>query len=360
MTWSFPVGRVIGTEIRIHATFFLLLLWIAVGAYLTGGAGLAIENLAFVLALFACVLAHEFGHILMARHYGIPTPDVTLLPIGGMARLERIPEKPGQEIAVALAGPAVNVIIWLVLTLFLGAETRLAGLENLDDPSQGFVARLAAVNIFLVLFNMIPAFPMDGGRVFRAAVALWVGRLRATRIAAMAGQVLAFAFGFFGLAIGNPILVLIAIFVFVAASSENSDVAMRELARNMKAREAMITAFETLAPDDSLQAATAALIRTTQHEFPVRGADGQIVGFLDRNAIFGAVNADGPKPSVSAMMVSDFPVVGLTAPLQTALDQLFRSASPAVAVNDREGRMIGYITRENIGELMVVAAKSDR
>ena len=140
MTWSFPVGRVIGTEIRIHATFFLLLLWIAVGAYLTGGAGLAIENLAFVLALFACVLAHEFGHILMARHYGIPTPDVTLLPIGGMARLERIPEKPGQEIAVALAGPAVNVIIWLVLTLFLGAETRLAGLENLDDPSQGFMA----------------------------------------------------------------------------------------------------------------------------------------------------------------------------------------------------------------------------
>jgi len=360
MTWSFPVGRVLGTEIRIHATFFLLLLWIAVGAYIVGGSSLAISNLAFVLALFACVLAHEFGHILMARHYGIPTPDVTLLPIGGMARLDRIPEKPLQEIAVAIAGPAVNVAIWLVLTVVLGAETHLAGLENIDDPSQGFLGRLAAVNIFLVLFNMIPAFPMDGGRVFRAAVALWVGRVRATQIAAMAGQTLAFLFGFFGLATGNPILVLIAVFVFVAASSENSDVALRELAKNMKAREAMITAYETLAPEDSLQAATAALIRTTQHEFPVRDAGGSVVGFVDRNTIFSAVSAESPKPSVANIMTVDFPEVALTAPLQTALDLLFRTKSPAVAVTDREGHMIGYITRENIGELMVVASQSGR
>ncbi len=360
MTWSFPVGRLWGTEIRIHATFFLLLLWIAVATYVEGGPNLAIYNLLFILALFACVLAHEFGHILVARRYGIPTPDVTLLPIGGMARLERIPEKPMQEIVVALAGPAVNVAIWLVLTVLLGARTSLAGLENIDDPSQGFLARLAAVNIFLVLFNMIPAFPMDGGRVFRAAVALWVGRVRATQIAAMAGQTLAFLFGFIGLMIGNPILVLIAVFVFVAASSENSDVAMRELARNMKAREAMITAYEALAPGDNLQAATAALIRTTQHEFPVRDSDGRVVGFVDRNAIFAAVSADGPKPGVSEIMTADFPKVTLTAPLQSALDELFRSKAPAVAVTDREGRMIGYITRENIGELMVVAGRTGR
>ncbi|MGB5556895.1 MAG: site-2 protease family protein [Paracoccaceae bacterium] len=360
MTWSFPVGRVLGTEIRIHATFFLLLLWIAVGAYFQGGTALAISNLAFILALFACVLAHEFGHILMARRYGIPTPDVTLLPIGGMARLDRIPEKPMQEIAVALAGPAVNVAIWLVLTLALGAETRLAGLENIDDPSQGFLARLAAVNIFLVLFNMIPAFPMDGGRVFRAAVALWVGRARATRIAAMAGQIIAFFFGLGGLMTGNPILVLIAVFVFVAASSESADVAMRELARNMKAREAMITTYESLVPDDTVQAATAALIRTTQHEFPVSDADGRVVGFVDRNAIFAAVSADGAKPNVADMMVRDFPSVTLTAPLQSALDLLFRSQSPAVAVTNRDGTMIGYITRENIGELMVVAGQTKR
>ncbi len=360
MTWSFPVGRLWGTEIRIHSTFFLLLLWIALGAYFQGGSSFAVENLAFILALFACVLAHEFGHILMARRFGISTPDVTLLPIGGMARLERIPEKPMQEIAVALAGPAVNVAIWLVLTIALGAKTGMAGLENIGDPSQGFLSRLAAVNIFLVLFNMIPAFPMDGGRVVRAAVALWLGRVRATQIAAIAGQALAFLFGFLGLASGNPILVLIAVFVFVAASSENSDVAMRELARNMKAREAMITAYETLSPDDSLQMATAALIRTTQHEFPVRDATGTVVGFLDRNAIFAAVSADGPKPKVSQIMAADFPAVVLTAPLQSALDALFNSKAPAVAVTDRDGTMLGYITRENIGELMVVAGRTGR
>ncbi len=360
MTWSFSVGRILGTEIRIHATFFLLLLWIAVGTYLAGGASRAVSNLIFVLALFACVLAHEFGHILMARRYGIATPDVTLLPIGGMARLERIPERPLQEIAVALAGPAVNVAIWLILTLALGAETRMARLENIDDPAQGFLARLAAVNLFLVLFNMIPAFPMDGGRVFRAAIALWVGRVQATRIAAIAGQGLAFLFGLVGLISGNPFLLLIAVFVFIAASSENSDVAMRELARNMKAREAMITAYEALAPYDSVQAAASALTRTTQHEFPVLEPDGRVVGFLDRNTIFAALHAEGPKPDVSALMATDFPSVTLTAPLQSALDQLFRTKSPAVAVTDRAGHMIGYITRENIGELMVVAGQTSR
>ncbi len=360
MTWSFLVGRLFGTEIRIHATFFLLLLWIAVGAYFQGGTTLAVDNLGFVLALFACVLAHEFGHILMARRYGIQTPDVTLLPIGGMARLAKIPENPWQEIAVAVAGPAVNVAIWLILTVALGAETRMAGLENIDDPSQGFLARLAAVNIFLVLFNMIPAFPMDGGRVFRAAIALWVGRVRATQIASAAGQTLAFLFGFFGLVSGNPILVLIAVFVFIAASSENSDVAMRELARNLKAREAMITAYESLSPEDSLQAATAALIRTTQHEFPVRDSGGDTVGFVDRSAIFAALSAEGPKPRIADIMTRDIPAVPLTAPLQRALDQLFSSQSPAVAVTDQAGHMIGYITRENIGELMVVAGQTRR
>ena len=357
MTWSFPVGHLFGTEVRIHATFFLLLLWIAVGGYFQGGTVLAVDNLLLVIAIFACVLAHEFGHILMARRYGIATQDVTLLPIGGMARLDSIPEKPWQEIAVAVAGPAVNVVIWLVLTLVVGAKIGAVGLENIDDPSLGFFARLAAINLFLVLFNMIPAFPMDGGRVFRAAISLWVGRLRATRIAALAGQTLAFVFAFFGLTTGNPILVLIAVFVFIAASSENSDVAMRELTRNMKAREAMITSYETLAPGDTLQAATAALIRTTQHEFPVQDVSGQTLGFVDRKAIFAAVHADGPKPSVGDMMVREFPAVLLTAPLQAALDLLFRTQSPAVSVADREGRMIGYITRENIGELVVVAGQ---
>ena len=359
MSWSFLIGRLFGTEIRIHATFFLLLLWIAIAAAQEGGVASAVENVVFILALFACVVAHEFGHILMARRYGIKTPDVTLLPIGGMARLEKIPERPWQEIAVSVAGPAVNVVIWLVITIILGAQATLGGLEDIADPTIGFLARLAAVNIFLVVFNLIPAFPMDGGRVFRAALALRVGRVRATRIAAGSGQIFAFLFGLFGLISGNPMLLLIAVFVFIAATSENSDVSMRAIAKTMKARDAMITRFETLAENDPLQTAADALIGTTQHEFPVRDQSGHIVGFLDRQAIFAAVTKDDAQGRVTDHMTKGIPSVDENAPLQTALDHLFQSGTLAVAVNDETGAMQGYITRENIGELMVVAGQAE-
>jgi stage IV sporulation protein FB len=179
MTWSFPLGRLFGSELRVHATFFLLLLWIGAVAWLAGGPAAAAENVAFILVLFACVVAHEYGHALMARRYGIATPDITLLPIGGLARLERMPERPGQEIAVALAGPAVNVAIWAVLVLVLGVDTDVARLAAIEDAGAGFWGRVAAVNLFLVAFNMIPAFPMDGGRVFRALLAMRLGRVRA-------------------------------------------------------------------------------------------------------------------------------------------------------------------------------------
>jgi Zn-dependent protease/CBS domain-containing protein len=356
MTWSFPLGRLFGSDVRVHATFFLLLAWIAVGAWIVGGPAAAAENLLFVLALFACVLAHEFGHALMARRYGIATPDITLLPIGGLARLERMPDKPGQEIAVALAGPAVNVVIWLALTLILGAETRVSRLLALDDPAQGFLGRLAAINLFLVIFNMIPAFPMDGGRVLRAVLALALPRVTATRIAATAGQVLAFLFGFLGLTTGNPILVLIAIFVFLAAAAESGDVALRETARNLAARDAMITAFEALSPDDSMDAAAAALIRTTQAEFPVIDHTGALLGFVTRSAILGAFAGDGGPRRVSESLET-VPEVRLTAPLTDALDALYQGNRPAVAVIDRAGTFLGYITRENIGELMVIRSR---
>jgi len=357
MSWSFPIGRLFGSDVRVHATFFLLLAWIAAAAWIAGGAASAAANLLFVLALFACVLAHEFGHALMARRYGIATPDITLLPIGGLARLERMPERPGQEIAVALAGPAVNVVIWAVLTLVLGAETSIAGLTGIEDPDQGFLARLAAVNLFLVLFNMIPAFPMDGGRVLRAALSLVLPRVTATRVAAMAGQALAFGFGFLGLTAGNPVLVLIGVFVFLAAAAESGDVALRETARNLAARDAMITAFETLAPGDSMDAAAAALIRTTQGEFPVVDpADGRLIGFVTRGAILSAFAGEGTRVPVSGA-VQPVPSVRLTAPLTEALDALSDGGRPAVAVTDRAGVFLGYITRENIGELMVIRSR---
>lgn len=357
MTWSFPIGRLFGSELRVHATFFLLLLWIGVAAYAAGGMEAALYNLLFILALFGCVVAHEFGHALMARRYGIATPDITLLPIGGMARLERMPEKPSQEVAVALAGPAVNVVIWAILVVVFRAETQVEALINIEDPAEGFLGRLAMVNLFLVAFNMLPAFPMDGGRVFRALLATRMSRVRATRVAATAGQTLAFLFGFLGLFGGNPLLLLIAVFVFIAASAESADVAMRDLARHMSVRDAMITRFESLREDSTLDDAAHALIRTTQHEFPVLDPAGHLAGFLTRRTLYAALEEGNRMRRVGTVMTQDVPQVGLSDPLETVLDAMYREGAPAVGVVGPSGHMIGYITAENLGELMVVSGR---
>lgn len=357
MSWSFSLGRLLGSELRVHVTFFLLLAWIGFAAYGQGGWPAAAENILFVIALFACVVAHEFGHALMARRYGIATPDITLLPIGGLARLERMPERPGQEILVALAGPAVNIVIFVVLALGLGAQLSGEALTRIDSAEPGFWVRLAAVNLLLALFNLIPAFPMDGGRVLRAALSIFMDRVRATRAAAAAGQVVAVLLGFAGLTGGNPILVLIAVFVFIAANAENQDVAMRAVARALLARDAMITSYESLRPEDSIDTAAAALIRTTQHEFPVIDADGLLQGFVTRNALFAALAGDMPRARpVSAIMQTDIPRSALGTGLETVLDLLHKGA-PAIAICDSEGHMMGYITRENVGELMVVRGR---
>lgn len=357
MTWSFPIGRLFGSELRVHATFFLLLLWIGMAAYLMDGPAAVIENVIFILALFACVVAHEFGHALMARRYGIATPDITLLPIGGMARLERMPEKPGQEIMVALAGPAVNVVIWAVLVVVFGAETSLEKLAEIEDPAEGFLGRLAVVNLFLVLFNMLPAFPMDGGRVFRALLATRMSRVRATRAAATAGQAMAFMFGFLGLIGGNPLLILVAVFVFIAASAESSDVAMRDLARNLGVRDAMITSFEKLREDSTLEDAANTLIRTTQHEFPVLDNSGHLAGFLTRRALYQALAEGERMRRVTTVMQTDMPTLTVRDRLEDAIDAMYRQGAPAVGVTDTHGHLIGYITPENLGELMVVSGR---
>ncbi len=225
MGWSFPIGSVGGTLIRVHVTFFLLLAWVAGSAWIAGGAQAALDSVLFILLLFACVVLHELGHVLAARRYGVQTPDITLLPIGGVARLERIPEKPSQEFVIAIAGPAVNVVIAAILLVILGGILPAGSLE-LDNPGVNLLARLAGANIFLVVFNLIPAFPMDGGRILRAALAHWLGYTQGTRIAATVGQVLAFGFGFLGL-FGNPLLLFIALFVYLGATAEAHAAQMR-------------------------------------------------------------------------------------------------------------------------------------
>lgn len=354
MTWSFPIGRLFGSELRVHATFFLLLAWIGGSAWANAGPEAALVNVTFILALFACVIAHEFGHALTARRYGIKTPDITLLPIGGMARLERMPEKPDQEILVALAGPAVNIVIWVVLTVLFGASMNLQVFQAIDDPANSFVGRLAAVNLFLALFNLLPAFPMDGGRVLRAMLNYRLGRVQATRIAAGAGQVLAFLLGFLGMMSGNPLLLLIGVFIFMAAAAEYSDVALHDRARSVLAQDAMITTFEPLSVDADGAAAGEALIRTAQSEFPVLDGQGNMVGVLTRAVLMQDTKELGPNWSVVKAMTGHLPSVLRTAPLEDVLNHLSKPDVPAVIVRDNTGTFCGYITRENIGEWLIV------
>lgn len=355
MPWSLTIGRLFGSEIRIHVTFLLLLLWIGFAAYQSGGQAAAIESLAFILAIFACVVAHEFGHALAAKRYGIATPDITLLPIGGVARLERMPERPREEIVVALAGPAVNVVIAGALFLFLGARFDAASVEALDNPAAGFLARIATVNVFLVLFNLIPAFPMDGGRVLRALLAMHYDRATATRYAARAGQVLAFGFGFWGLTTGNVFLVFIAVFVYLAAAGESYQVGMEDAGRTVSAREAMITRFETLGPQATLANAAEALIRTTQHEFPVVDGAGQLRGILTQKALIQALARTGRDTPVVEVMARDVPTIRENAALSFAVKTMRDHDAPALGVVDRDGRLVAYITPENIAEYMMLA-----
>lgn len=352
MSWSIPLGRVFGSEIRIHLTFLILLAWIGVAAGLEGGAAAAVEGVGFILAVFACVTLHELGHALAARRYGIATPDITLLPIGGLARLSRLPEKPSEEIVIALAGPAVNVVIALALILF-GARVDASALA-VDQPQAGFLARLAGVNVFLVLFNLIPAFPMDGGRVLRAVLALRLGRRRATEIAATVGQAVAYLFGFLGLLGGNAILVFVAIFVYLAASAEAEEVGVLERARRIRAGAAMIRSFESLGPGATVDEAADALIRTTQREFPVVDGGGRLRGILTREAMIRAMKATGPGTPVIEAMTRDVPEVRATDGLETALRLMQERAAPFVAVLDPDGRLAGYVTPENVAELMML------
>ena len=217
MSWSLNIGSVAGTAVRIHVTFLLFLAWIFGVNYFSTGPQAAWNGLLFIVLLFLCVLLHEFGHIFTARSFGVRTPDVILLPIGGVARLERIPEKPSEEFLIAIAGPAVNVVIALLLVFIGGASLSTEHLSALENGNVSMIDRLAAVNLFLALFNLIPAFPMDGGRVLRALLASRLGYVHATEIAATVGQAVAFMLGFLGL-FGNPLLIFIAIFVYLAAA----------------------------------------------------------------------------------------------------------------------------------------------
>jgi len=354
MLWSVNIGSIAGTVIRIHVTFVFFLIWIFVASYLSAGPDAAWSALGFVVLLFMCVLAHEFGHILTARRFGVQTPDVTLLPIGGVARLERIPEKPSEEFLIAIAGPLVNVAITIVLVLLAGADLSSQHLATLEDSKIALVDRLASVNLFLALFNMIPAFPMDGGRVFRALLASRFGYVRATEIAAAIGQAVAFVFGFVGL-FANPLLIFIAIFVYLAATSEAHMVALRAVARGVPISSAMMTQFVRLSPETHIDEAVQTLLRTSQSEFPVVDSSIHPVGLLDRGNLIRAIKTLGPDAKVAEAMTTNFPTVPQNRCLEEAFRILQEKSAGAVGVIDVDAKLVGMITTETVGEMMMMS-----
>jgi Zn-dependent protease/CBS domain-containing protein len=360
MRWSWKIGEAAGIGIFAHWTF-LVLLGFVLAAHLMAGSslGAAIDGVAFVLAIFACVALHELGHALAAQRYGIRTLDITLLPIGGLARLERIPDDPRQELWVALAGPAVNLAIALGLFLTIQVVREFAGAYELVAVGEGFLGKLMRTNIALIVFNLIPAFPMDGGRVLRALLARRIAYVRATRIAASAGQAMAVLFGAVGLFFSNWwILIVIAVFVYVAAGQEARAVQTHALLKDGNARTAMMTRFHVLSPANTLGAAANELLAGPQEDFPVLDQM-RLVGVLPRNTLITALARTGPDTPVDTVMQRDCPVAQEGDTLEDTFEKMHSNGCSSLPVV-RDGRVVGVVTLGNIEDWMLVQSAIDR
>ena len=358
MGWSLPIFRIAGIQLRIHVTFVLLIAWLAFGYYAQGGSPAAAEGVIFVLLLFLCVVLHEFGHALAAKSFGINTPDITLLPIGGVARLERMPEEPKQELLIAVAGPAVNVVI--ALGLFVAGGSFINPFVNpAASEGVGLISQLLIINVLLVAFNLLPAFPMDGGRVLRALLATRMSYARATQIAATVGQGFAFIFGFIGL-IWNPFLIFIALFVYIGASQEAALAQMKDVSRRFPVSSAMVREFRTLPENATLEEAVDALLATSQHDFPVVDETGTVAGVLTRHDLIAALRKNDPALRVGDVMRRNIPTVTTGTRFEEAFRIMQECNCPAVPVLDSMKRLVGLLTPENVTELMMIQSAMPR
>ena len=352
MKWSWKIARVAGIDVFMHSTFLLLIGWIAISTWLAEqNVADTLMSVLFVLALFLCVVLHEYGHALTARKYGIQTKDITLLPIGGVARLERMPDQPLQELWVALAGPAVNVVIAVVLFIGLSVTNSLQSLASISLTSGSFFERLLIVNISLVLFNLLPAFPMDGGRILRALLATRIEYTRATQIAATIGQGMALLLGFFGL-FNNPFLLFIAFFVWIGAAQEASMVQVKSALSGIPVSRAMLTDFRTVSPTDPIAQVVQLILSGSQQDFPVV-VDRKVVGILTRDLVIRALAEHNESTFVSYIMQKEFQVVDSSQMLDYVNLQNQESVQRIVPVV-HNGELVGLLTMENLGEFLMI------
>lgn len=352
MSWSWRIGRIAGIDVYVHVTFLILLGWVALAHYRHEGKLVhAISGVVFILTLFGIVVLHELGHALAARRYGIRTRDITLLPIGGVARLERMPEDPRQELVVALAGPAVNVILAAASLFGLLLGGGWTPYSDVVRVGGSLIHQLFWVNVSLAIFNLLPAFPMDGGRVLRALLAMRLDYVRATQVAASVGQGMALLFGLLGLFF-NPFLIFIALFVYMGAAQEASMVQMRSALAGIPISRAMITDFRSLHPQDTLGRAVDYVLGGFQHDFPVV-EEGRTVGILTRADLIRGLAERGAQAPVQEVMQRQFETTDPLEMLEHGLARLQKCHCHALPVV-RNGALVGMITADNLGELLMI------
>jgi Zn-dependent protease/CBS domain-containing protein len=357
MGGSFKIGRAFGIDVKVHWTFFLLLAFFGFTAYQNSGSlPSALLTVGIIVALFVCVLLHEFGHALVAQRLGIETADITLLPIGGLARLKSLPERPWDEVKIAIAGPLVNVVlapIFFGIALLLGGSLTAPAniLEGVRSAGQVF-AYLGYINVALVVFNLIPAFPMDGGRVLRGLLATRLGTIRATDIASAVGQAFAAAFFLLGLLGGNLLLALIAVFIFFGASGEAQLVRQREQMRGLLVSDVMGTRprLETVTPYHTFGQVLDSVIHGYQEDFPVVDEDANLVGMLTRSEIMTAAHSPERYASVRDLMKTDFPTISPDADLFTDGARILQETDLKALPVLRGGELVGMLTMDDVGQ----------
>jgi Zn-dependent protease/predicted transcriptional regulator len=357
MSWSIRLFRVKGIEIRVHLTFVLILIWAASrwGVTMKGGAPGALYGILLILLLFACVTIHELAHSLTAMRFGVKVSNITLLPIGGISQMEEMPKKPSEELRMSLAGPLSNFVIAATLLLLsipfhFQAEVSAGRMNQVlgSISWEGLLAYLISANIMLGVFNLLPAFPMDGGRVLRSILAMRMDHAKATSVAAAAGQGLAWMMGFIGVLSGAWTLVIIAVFIYLGAGQEGKMVEVKNVLGEMRVRQAMTTKCQTLSPDDALSRAVDLILHGFQTVFPVL-ENGRLAGILTEADLVSALKEHGAEVAVKMAMRTDVPTVDPDSSLfdaQQLISQKRLGALPVV----KDGQVIGILTPHDVSE----------